>query len=92
MGKKEKLLTKAIASPANLGFGELCSLAESVGFEFARTKGSHHLYKHDELVHPTHGKRMNFQPDKNNPSKAKVYQVKQLLEFIEHFQLLGGIT
>ena len=87
MGKQEKLLAKAMASPAGMGFGELCALAECVGFELARTKGSHHLYKHGSLVHPGLGKSMNFQPDKNNPAKAKAYQVRQLLEFIEHFQL-----
>jgi len=30
---------------------------------------------------------MNFQPDKKNKSKAKKYQIKQLIDFIEDNKL-----
>ncbi|MEW6663799.1 MAG: type II toxin-antitoxin system HicA family toxin [Thermodesulfobacteriota bacterium] len=78
MGRKERLLDKARTSPGNLTFDEICALAESVGFAFRNQAGSHRIYKH-----PAFGKIMNFQPDKRDKSKAKRYQIRQLLAFIE---------
>jgi predicted RNA binding protein YcfA (HicA-like mRNA interferase family) len=75
MGKKEKLLQKAKNSPSNLTFDELCLLAEKYGFVFRGQSGSHKIYRHCVSQNI-----MNFQPDNN---KAKKYQVKQLLAFIE---------
>lgn len=89
MGKKENLYIKAIESPGNLSFNELCLLADKVGFVCKRQKGSHKLYKHLNLNHPDLGKRMNFQPDESDKSKAKRYQTKQLLVLIDYFQLIG---
>lgn len=87
--KKTKLLKKAKNTPANLSFNEVCLLAEQFGFVFKRQKGSHRLYKHPKLEHPEIGKRMNFQPDERDPSKAKKYQINQLLSFIDYFGLTG---
>jgi hypothetical protein len=56
-------------------FSELCQLAECYGFQFARGRGSHRLYKK-----PGRRELMNFQDD---GGKAKEYQVKQLLAVIE---------
>jgi len=56
-------------------FSEVCQLAECYGFEFARQKGSHRMYKK-----PGRTGLMNFQDDRG---KAKEYQVKQLLAVIE---------
>lgn len=75
MSKKKKLYQKAINSPANLSFKELCSLAEYAGFEFRNQAGSHKIYKH-----PVINEMINIQPEGN---KAKPYQVKQLLEIID---------
>lgn len=80
MDKCEKLLLKAKRSPANLGFEEVCRLAECYGFVFKRQEGtSHRIYGHPSL-HPAQGGFMNFQEDKG---KAKAYQVRQLLKAIE---------
>ena len=78
MTTKEKLLEKAKRSPTNFTFEEICLLAERVGFVFRRQAGSHRIFKH-----PLYNAMMNFQPDKRDPSKAKSYQIKQLLNFIE---------
>ena len=78
MAKKDRLLEKARTSPGNLLFNEICALAESVGFIFRNQAGSHRIYKH-----PATGKMMNFQPDKRDKSKAKRYQIRQLLAFID---------
>lgn len=83
MDKPEKLLATAQASPSSLSFEELCSLAESYGFEFKRQKGtSHRMYAHPSLL-PVDGGFMNFQSAKG---KAKPYRVRQLLRAIENFK------
>lgn len=66
----------------SLSFKELCQLAEDAGFVFDRSRGSHVIYKHpwymlDVRMAPSD--RMNFQPD---GSKAKPYQVADLVSFI----------
>ncbi|MCE5294260.1 MAG: type II toxin-antitoxin system HicA family toxin [Chlamydiales bacterium] len=80
MGRKEKLFRKSKDSPNNLSFDELCSLAKRVGFVYKKTSGDHEIYKH-----PIGGKMMNFQPI---DGKAKPYQVRQLLDFIEDNNLM----
>lgn len=83
MSKKDKIYKKAKYSPENLTFNELCSLAEHAGFEFRNQSGSHKIYKH-----PVNKKMMNFQPDEKNKGKAKKYQVGQLIEIIEEYNLM----
>jgi len=83
MGRKEKLYNKAKTSPTNFKFKELCSLAEYVGFVFRNQSGSHKIYKHPEKE-----RMMNFQPDKNDKSKAKKIQIRQLIDFIDEFKLI----
>ena len=75
----DKLLDKARNSSAGITFDELCRLADRNGFVFRRQAGSHKIYKH-----PVHKAMMNFQPDRNG--MAKVYQVKQMIDFIDNHQ------
>ena len=74
MSTCDKILAKARRSAANLRFDEAHALALCLGFEHARTRGSHRIYKHA-------GSRtiLNLQPDKRDPSKAKKRQVEQLV-------------
>ena len=74
----DKLEAKARHSATNFHFADLCRLAECYGFEFVGQRGSHHKYRHPK--HPAY--RMNFQEDKG---KAKAYQVRQLLAFIDDY-------
>jgi predicted RNA binding protein YcfA (HicA-like mRNA interferase family) len=78
-----KLLQKALSSPANLRFGEVCALARAFGFHLSRVSGSHHIFAHEgvrELV--------NLQ---DVGGKAKPYLVRQLLGLVERYNLsLGG--
>ncbi len=69
-----KILQKARRSAANLRFAEVLALAECLGFELARIRGSHRIYKRT-------GFRglVNLQPDARDGSKAKKRQVEQLL-------------
>jgi hypothetical protein len=86
MGNIGKLLERAKISPQNITFHEACALAEAYGFkrrEPNRTKSgsSHHVYKHPKIEHPH---LVNLQPE---GKKAKPYQVRQLLDYIEEYDL-----
>lgn len=83
MGQIDKLIKKAKTSPTNLTFEELCHLAELAGFILRKGKGtSHRVYKH-----PVHkNEMMNFQ--KGPSGKAKDYQVRQLVDCIDKYNLL----
>ena len=74
MSKFTKLYEKAKNAPGNLRFADLCALAELAGFRFNRSAGSHRLYENPN------GTMMNFQ---DRGGKAKPYQVKQLLDYID---------
>ena len=76
---KRKLLQKALASPNNLRFVELTALVEAMGFRLSRTNGSHHIFKHPEVR-----EQVNLQDVKG---KAKPYQVRQVVELIEAYNL-----
>jgi len=84
MGRREKarkLYEKFGQSPHNVSFSDLCTLAEMVGFTFDRQKGSHKIYRHAKQP-----KIMNFQ---EVDGKAKPFQVRQLLEFINEHNALN---
>jgi predicted RNA binding protein YcfA (HicA-like mRNA interferase family) len=77
--KKHKLLMKILSNPKNVKFNELVSLVEAFGCRLSRTRGSHHIFTHqdiDELI--------NLQ---NVHGQAKPYQVRQFLELVEKYNL-----
>jgi hypothetical protein len=78
--RKERLLEKAKASPHNLRFDELCKLAEEFGWVFERQNASSHKIYSNPNLSESNGRMMNFQ---SKHGKAKLYQVKQLLDAIE---------
>jgi predicted RNA binding protein YcfA (HicA-like mRNA interferase family) len=83
MNKKQKLYESIKDNPQNTKFCDLTKLASHVGFVLGRTKGGHHQY-----IRPDDPKILiSFQPDKQNKSMAKGYQVKQLINFIEENNL-----
>jgi hypothetical protein len=78
-----KLLKKALSSPANLRFEEACALARAFGFHLSRVRGSHHIF-----AHPSVRELLNLQEVGGG---AKAYQVRQLLDLVERYNLsLGG--
>ena len=78
-----KLLQKALASPGNVRFEQACALARAFGFHLSRVSGSHHIF-----VHPSVRELLNLQDVRG---RAKAYQVRQLLQLIERYNLfLGG--
>ena len=77
--KPLKLLHKLLVSPQNVRFAEAVACAKAFGFRFDRINGSHHIF-----VHPNISELLNLQ---NVKGKAKAYQVKQLLQLIEKYNL-----
>ena len=77
--KTRKLLLKALNSPQNLRFAEICTLTAAFGYRLDRVRGSHHIF-----VHALAGRPLNFQ---EIGGKAKAYRVKQFLRDIEEFNL-----
>ena len=77
--KKTKLLRKLLSGSKNIKFSEAVAVAEAFGFRFSRINGSHHIYVHAEIP-----ELVNLQ---NNKGKAVPYQVKQLLQLIERYNL-----
>ncbi len=87
MGKTEKLYQKAIRSPKNFLFRDLCLLVERVGFELRKTSSgtSHRFYRHPLIMEP-----INLQPFPRDSKLAKPYQVQQVLDIIDQYDLIEG--
>ncbi len=79
MAQCDKLLAKARNNPRGLRFSELERLARCYDFYLDRTRGSHHVYKHDGL-------RVVLNAQPAGSGKAKTYQVKQLLTYIARLE------
>jgi predicted RNA binding protein YcfA (HicA-like mRNA interferase family) len=77
--KKLKMIQKLLSGSKNIRFGEACACAEAFGFRLSRVSGSHHVYAHPEIP-----ELINLQ---NVGGKAKGYQIKQLLQIIERYNL-----
>lgn len=63
----------------NVRFADAQRLAEALGFELDRVRGSHHIYRH-----PAISQRINLQA---RAGQAKPYQLRQLLEVVERHAL-----
>ena len=74
MGKKEKLLQKALNNPNGLSFKEFETLLGNFGWIFDRQAGSHKIY------YSACSTRL---PIQNRKGKAKGYQVKQFIKIIQ---------
>jgi predicted RNA binding protein YcfA (HicA-like mRNA interferase family) len=76
---KRKLLAKSLTGSKDLRFTEAVRLAEAFGFQRSRVRGSHHVF-----VHPRLRELVNLQ---EVGGKAKPYQVRQLLDLVERYNL-----
>ena len=63
----------------NVRFSDARRLAEALGFELDRVRGSHHIFRHPDV-----GQRLNLQ---ERGGEAKPYQPHQLLDLIERYDL-----
>lgn len=77
--KKLKLLQRLLTNQKNVKFNDAVSCAEAFGFRLDRINGSHHIFVHDKIP-----ELVNLQ---NVKGKAKSYQIKQLLQLVEKYNL-----
>ncbi|MBX3315380.1 MAG: type II toxin-antitoxin system HicA family toxin [Phycisphaeraceae bacterium] len=75
-----KLLQRLGTSQTNVRFADIVRLALALGFVRDRTKGSHQIFIHRQHKDAI----LNLQPD---GSHAKPYQVRQLLQLVEAYNL-----
>ncbi|MGB7294432.1 MAG: hypothetical protein WBC70_02500 [Candidatus Aminicenantales bacterium] len=78
-----KLLEKAIDNPCGLRFFQLRLLCECIGMTLERTCGSHFIYRSNDPFYILSIQKMK-------DGKAKPYQVRQLVDFIEENDLAEG--
>jgi len=77
--KKRKLVAKILSGSKNISFSDAKIFAEMFGFRLARISGSHHIY-----IHPDVPELVNLH---EVASKANPYQLKQLIQIIERYDL-----
>lgn len=82
MARSRKTLDKVLSghSDANVSFRDLRGLLVALGFE-ERIKGDHHIFFRDGIA-----EIINLQP---KGSSSKPYQVKQVRQLINRYQLRG---
>lgn len=83
MSQFEKLFDKAQGAQKNFHFTDLIKLAEIAGFELKRQKGSHMWFQNPNI----HSIESGISLQEGENGKAKPYQVRQLLNLIEKYQL-----
>jgi predicted RNA binding protein YcfA (HicA-like mRNA interferase family) len=77
--KPAKTWERIVAGSRDVRFRDFEQLLRAFGFELDRQSGSHRIYRHPELR-----VRINIQPE---GGKAKLYQIRQLLELVETYGL-----
>ena len=80
--RPRRLLKRIATAQHNVRFSDALTLARALGFRLARTEGSHHI-----LIHPAVPEPLNLQ---NVRGQAKPYQVKQLVQLVERYNLRLG--
>ena len=58
-------------------------MVELFGFTLRGVKGSHHLFVRNDF-----NEKINLQNNPRDRNKAKMYQIKQLLNIIDTYELL----
>jgi predicted RNA binding protein YcfA (HicA-like mRNA interferase family) len=79
MAKLKKILVKVLSGSKNIAFEDFVRLVEGFGFRLSRVSGSHHIF-----VHGSVRELVNLQ---NVKGQVKPYQVKQVMELIERYNL-----
>ncbi|MBF0503182.1 MAG: type II toxin-antitoxin system HicA family toxin [Candidatus Riflebacteria bacterium] len=79
---KGKLLVRLLRRPKNFSFADALKIAEAFGFLVVRLNGSHHILKRSGIP-----ELINLQ---DVGGQARPYQLRQLLELIERYDLTMG--
>lgn len=83
MTKIDSILKAMRDNPKSIRFSDLCKVCDTYFGEARQSGSSHRVYKTPWLGDP----RVNIQ---NSKGKAKVYQVKQVLQAIERLEVQNG--
>jgi hypothetical protein len=80
MAVDEHLLARAQRNPAGLAFAEAVTLAQQLGWQEVRIRGSHHIFYHPLAltIKDQYPQPLNLQEGKDG--KAKAYQVRQMIQ------------
>jgi len=79
MDERELLRRIITGSTQNVRFSDFVSLVRALGFEEARARGSHRIFRNGRIR-----KSLNLQPVRG---EAKAYQIRQLVELVEEYDL-----
>jgi predicted RNA binding protein YcfA (HicA-like mRNA interferase family) len=79
MNRKKLLSRITRGNLVNVSFTDLVNLATGFGFKISRIQGSHHIFKHPDIV-----ELLNLQDVHGD---AKPYQIKQFLRLVERYNL-----
>jgi predicted RNA binding protein YcfA (HicA-like mRNA interferase family) len=79
MDERKLLIRLARGELANVAFGDVRRLLESLGFELRRVSGSHHVFAHPDIA-----ELLNLQSVRG---QAKPYQLRQLMRLVERYDL-----
>jgi predicted RNA binding protein YcfA (HicA-like mRNA interferase family) len=79
MDERTLLTRLARGAVGNVAFGDLCNLAEGLGFKLRRVRGSHHVFTHPDIP-----QLINLQSVRR---QAKPYQIRQLMRLVERYDL-----
>ncbi len=79
MAKPSKVFARVMKGQGAISFRDLERLLLALGFKHDRTSGSHRIFVHPKATRP-----LSVQP---RGKDAKPYQVRQLHEMIEEFDL-----
>ncbi|MSQ28821.1 MAG: type II toxin-antitoxin system HicA family toxin [Dehalococcoidia bacterium] len=64
----------------NVSFNDVVELLHGLGFVLARVNGSHHIFRHPEIL-----EMLNLQEVRG---EVKPYQIRQLLRLVDRYQLI----
>jgi len=73
--KKEKILGIVISSNKNVQFAEFIRLVEAFVFELDRISGSHHIFKHPDII-----ELVNIQTLKERSNRIRLINFYQSLK------------
>jgi hypothetical protein len=76
---RQRLLQRLLSGSKNIHFAEAVACAEAFGFRLSQISDSHQIYVYVDIP-----ELVNLQ---NVNGKAKLYQLKQLLRLMEHYNL-----
>lgn len=79
MNRKKLLARLSRGQLCNVAFSDMVDLVGGFGFEIARIRGSHHVFRHSKVSEMLNLQEVN--------GEAKPYQVRQFLRIVERHDL-----